>query len=92
MKFERGKPDYPFKAVGEIKRIEIKGFRDKHIEVLPVSMADMTDMLDRLSTIQGVPTYYGYDDLNHVLWFHPLPKAEFEFVVKDERKLKKDEA
>ena len=91
-KFCAGEPAYKFEAVGEIKRIEIKGFRDRHLEVLPVSMAAMSEMIERLPNIKAIPAYYGYDDLNHVLWFHPLPKAEFEFSVKDERKPTKKEA
>ncbi len=86
MKLEIGIPDYQFKAIGAIKKIEIKGFRDRHIEVIQVTMAAISDLHDRLPNVRAIPAFFGYDDLNHVLWFHPLPNSEFEIIIKDERK------
>ncbi len=83
MKFKLGEPKYPFE--GKIRSIWIPGQRGKDIEVLQVTMEEMSKLHDRLPHMRAMPAYYAHDDFNNVIWFHPNPHGEYEFIVKAER-------
>jgi hypothetical protein len=86
MKFEIGRPDYPFKANGKIKEVWIKGQRGRDIQVIKLTMAEISSLHDRLERMRAMPAYYAYDDFNECLWFHPNPNGAYEFYCKVEQK------